>query len=194
MTTSKFVVCSYFTDGTGYEKEARTLEASLILHEIWPYHIERVKNFGTWQKNTLYKARFILRMMTKFPDYSVVFTDADSMFHSYPQLFGDMNGVDFGCHYRDWRARRGELLSGTLYIANNSRMRRIVSEWIEMNKNRPHMLEQRNLESVIRKNAGKINIHRLPIEYCCIFDDENRRKIRPVIEHFQASRRLKGAV
>lgn len=186
-----FIVVSYFTAKTGYEKEARTLEASLILHKIEPYHIQKVSNLGNWQKNTLHKARFILQMMLKFPDLSIVYTDADSMFHCYPDLFKKLDGADFACHYRNWFARQGEMLSGTLYFSNTPKMRMVVNEWIEVNKGNQQKLEQRNLERVIRRNDHKINIQRLPIEYCCIFDDEDRKKIRPVVEHFQASRRLK---
>lgn len=189
-----FIVCSYFTAKTGYEGEAKTLETSLIHHKIDPYHIERISNMGNWQKNTLYKAKFIKQMMLKFPDYSIVFTDADSIFHSYPGLFANLDGADFACHFRDWHARQGELLSGTLYIANTPKMRRIVGEWIEVNKTNQQKFEQRNLERVIRRNGHKINIYKLPVEYCCIFDDENRRQIKAVVEHFQASRRLKRAL
>ncbi len=186
-----FIVVSYFTAKTGYEKEVKTLEASLIHHKIEPYHIERVSNMGNWQKNTLHKARFVLQMMEKFPDYSIVFTDADSIFHGYPMLFQNLDGADFACHFRNWQARQGELLSGTLYFSNTPKMRNVVKEWIGVNKNNQQKFEQRNLERVIRRNAHKINIYKLPIEYCCIFDDENRKQIKPMVEHFQASRRLK---
>ncbi len=185
-----FIVCSYFTAKTGYEKEALTLEASLVLHKIEPYYIQKISNLGNWYKNTHYKARFIRNCLDKFPDLSIVFTDADSMFRGYPQLFQDIK-TDFACHYRNWAHRPGELLSGTLYFANNDKMRQVVNEWIAVNKNNQSKLEQRNLERVIRRNDHKISIHRLPVEYCCIFDDENRRRINPVVEHFQASRKYK---
>lgn len=185
-----FVVCSYFTARTGYEKEALTLEASLRLHKIEPYHIQKISNLGNWYKNTHFKAKFIRQMFEKYPQFNIVFTDADSVFHAYPKLFGEIN-ADFGCHFRNWFARQGELLSGTLFFKNNGKMMKIIDEWIEINKNNKNKLEQRNLERVIRRNDHKISIYKLPIEYCCIFDDEDRRQLNPVIEHFQASRKYR---
>jgi len=188
---SEFIVCSYFTAGTGYEKEALNLEASIILNKIEPYFIQRISNLGNWRKNVFHKPKLIKMMMKKHPDLNIVFTDADSQFHSYPELFKKIN-ADFACHFRNWHAKQGELLSGTLFVKNSNKMMKIIDEWIETDKHNHNVNQpQRNLERVIRKNSHKISIYRLPIEYCCIFDDENRRKIRPVIEHFQASRRFR---
>lgn len=185
-----FIICSYYTAKTGYEEEALNLEASMVLHKIEPYYIQRIGSLGNWQKNTLFKARFIRQMLDKFPKFSIVFTDADSVFHCYPDLFKNIQ-TDFACHFRNWHARVGELLSGTLYFANNGKMRKIVDEWIEVNKHNSDKMEQRNLERVIRRNSHKISIYKLPVEYCCIFDDMNRREIKPIIEHFQASRKYR---
>jgi hypothetical protein len=40
----------------------------------------------------------------------------------------------------------------------------------------------------------KINVFRMPREYTCIFDYRANRGAQPVIEHFQASRKLKSEV
>lgn len=188
-----FIVCSYYTAKTGYEKEALTLEASFRLHKIEPYHIQRISNLGSWQKNTHFKAKFIKMMLKQYPQMAIVFVDADAVFHSYPKLFGEI-GVDFACHFRNWHHRQGELLSGTLFFKNNGKMSRIVDEWIAVNKQNQIKFEQRNLERVIRRNAHIIDIYKLPVEYCCIFDDDNRRQLNPVIEHFQASRKYRRII
>ena len=187
-----FIVTSFYTANTGYEKEVLNLEASLVLYDI-PHHVQRVSNLGSWQKNTLFKAKFIKWMMGAYPKKAIVFVDADAVFHCYPDLFEKIE-TDFACHFRNWHARQDELLSGTLYFKNSPKMMGIVDEWIEVNKLNKDKLEQRNLERVIRRNGHKISIYHLPIEYCCIFDDDNRRKFKVIIEHFQASRRLKRSI
>ena len=132
-------------------------------------------------------------ILEKFFDIDIVWTDADSIFHSYPKLF-DIIDCDIALHFRDWRPIPGELLIGTIYHRNNEKIRKLINDWIRFNRKNKMRRAQLNFESVFKRNKNGLNVFRLPMEYCCIFDDEKRSKIQPVIEHFQASRKYRHMV
>jgi hypothetical protein len=46
----------------------------------------------------------------------------------------------------------------------------------------------------IEKAGEKVRVYRHPFAYTCIYDYPQAFKIEPVIEHFQASRRLRREV
>lgn len=123
---NKFIVVSYYTKGTPYQAEAAKLEGSLINHKA-PYHIAAVPNLKSWGKNTHFKAIFIKNMLDQFFGVNIVFTDADSIFHCYPQMFAELD-CDIAVHFRNWRHAQNELLSGTIYLANNKIVRRVVDD------------------------------------------------------------------
>lgn len=188
---SNFVVVSFATADTPYEGEIEKLIKSAKKFDI-PIHVEILSNRRSWQKNTQLKGPFLSRMLYK-KDKNIVWMDADAIFHSYPILFDEIK-ADIGVHYRTWKHARNELLTGTIFIKNNERMRKIIDEWIIECKRNSHHSSQRPFQKIIRRNEHLLKIERLPIEYCCIFDDDKRHKISPVIEHFQASRRFRRTV
>lgn len=189
---NKFIIVSYYTKKTGYQQEAVRLEQSLMKYGI-PYHIAAVPNLGSWLKNTHLKAVFMKNILEKFYGVDIVWTDADSIFHSYPKLF-DTIDCDIALHFRDWRPIPGELLIGTIYHRNNGKVRKLINDWIRFNRHNKLQRAQLNFESVFKQNKKDLKVVKLPIEYCCIFDDEKRSRIKPVIEHFQASRKYRQAV
>ena len=189
---NKFIVVSYYTKGTPYQKEAVKLENSLMKHGI-PYHIGAVPNRGSWQKNTHFKAVFVRNMLKEFTGINIVFTDADSVFYSYPKLFEDLD-CDIAFHLRNWKHGRDELLSGTIYLANNEKVHQLVDDWIIINRANSGYWEQRNLQRALRLSKRNLSISYLPMEYCCIFDDEKRKFCTPVIEHFQKSREYRRII
>ena len=186
---NKFIVVSYYTKGTPYQKEAVKLERSLMKHGI-PYHIGAVPNRGSWQKNTHFKAIFIRNMLKEFISVNIVFTDADSIFHTYPKLFEDLD-CDIAFHFRNWKYGHNELLSGTIFLANNKKIHQLVDDWIRINRKNPLIWEQKNLQRAVIRRKHILQMTNLPMEYCCIFDDEKRKFCDPVIEHFQKSRQYR---
>lgn len=185
-------IVSFYTKGTGYGDYAKRLAKSLLPLNV-PFEIHEVPNRRDWNKNCHYKAIFMKQMLLENPGTDLIWVDADAIFHQYPELFGQLD-CDFAAHFRIWIHNPNELLSGTLFIANTDIMLNIVEEWIVMNRKQPGNWDQKNLQRVIRSNRFLIKVFNLPIEYCCIFDDQNRKRIDPVIEHFQASRKLRRAV
>ena len=106
---------------------------------------------------------------------------------------------DIGIRYQDFRWRKNECLSGTIFLANNDKVMKVCEEWEKINikeRSNRQNLEQWNLGSAINvmKNTLNLKVQNLPPEYTFIFDSMKLMypSIKPVIEHFQASRTNRG--
>jgi hypothetical protein len=187
---------AYYTIGTPYEGEAIKLKSSLdkldLLHDI-----VGVPSMGSWQQNTRFKAKFLQQMLTKHKGHNLVYVDVDAVVHSIPILFKDYT-CDIGIRYQDFRWRKNECLSGTIFLANNENVMKVCKEWENINikeSSDKQNLEQWNLGSAISSlhNSLNLKISNMPPEYTFIFDSMKLiyPNINPVIEHFQASRRFK---
>lgn len=186
------IVISYYTEGTGYEKEVQGLLSSLRRFNL-EYDIKGIKSLGDWQKNTHYKAKFIKAMLMKHRK-PVLWIDADAVINKYPFLFNDLD-ADVACYFRNYgkfpissRKEGKELLSGTLYFDHNEKVLALLSKWIKANKANPTRWEQKNLEEAIKGWDGRIV--ELPPQYCKIFDTM-KSVDNPAITHYQASRHLR---
>ena len=191
---NRWHLTSFYTAKTGYAKMAPKFKQSAIDAGIEEMTIDEYPNLKDWHKNTRIKAVIIREHLIGLEGLydAIVFVDIDARFHSYPKLFDELT-CDFAAHFRNWRHARDELLSGTLFFRINKRTRDLVADWIELNRQNPTIWEQKNLQRAF-KRAPTLKHANLPIEYCTIFDDSNRSKIEPVIEHFQASRKLRYEV
>jgi hypothetical protein len=188
---------AYYTVDTPYEAEAIKLKTSLdkldLLHDI-----VGVPSMGNWQQNTRFKAKFLQQMLTKHKGHNIVYVDVDAVVHSIPILFKDYT-CDIGIRYQDFRWRKNECLSGTIFLANNEKVMRVCEEWERINikeRDDNRNLEQWNLGSAISllRSELSLDILNMPPEYTFIFDSMKLiyPSITPVIEHFQASRQNKN--
>ncbi len=185
---SNYIVIAYYTIGTGYAEKVINLEASLQKFKL-PYEIVPIRHQGSWQANTQYKPYVIKQMLIKHFPKDIVYIDADAVVQSYPDLFEHFSG-DFGAVLFD----QAELLSGTLYLANNPRVMALVDRWIEGCFKNPMLWEQKVLQYILKEASDlKIKVAFLPYAYCKIFDAP-RGDAPTVIEQFQASRELKKEV
>ena len=194
------IVVGYYTLDTPYEEEAKNLLASLnklgLNHDILG-----VKTLGNWQANTRFKAGFMLDMLIKWPNHRLLYVDCDAVVHSPPNLFKNYK-CDIAVRWQDFRWRKNECLSGTIYMENNERTKRICELWRDVNikeGNQSTRMEQWNLDTVIDKMKAEdpnFSYKNLPPEYTMIFDSMRGMypNIVPVIEHFQASRRFRNDV
>jgi len=195
MNFRELLYISFYTQGTIYQDYAKKLDESMTKHGLGRM-ILPVKDSGSWSKNTHKKATIILGIMNETQKHIIlpgfVWVDCDAIIHKQPALFNEIyeQGFDVGVHFRNWYHAKNELLSGTIFFANNQKVRRLIRNWIAFNKSNPGIWEQRNLWRALSTTDG-LKVYKLPIEYCCIFDDQNRKKIDPVIEHFQASRKAR---
>lgn len=193
------IVVAYYTIGTPYEAEANKLVNSLKSLNL-NYDVVGVPNLGSWQANTRFKAKFMEDMLNKHKDKNLLYIDSDAIVHSRPILFKNYT-ADIAVRWQDFRWRKEECLSGTIFMANNDKTRELCRRWQNTNMNEganATTFEQWNLGSVIKQmeTEGKIKTDNLPPEYTMIFDSMRVMypNIVPVIEHFQASRKLKNKI
>lgn len=197
-----YQVISFFTKDTGYEEEIKNLERSLQQLRI-PYHFFGYPETGSWRGNLNYKSQCILEAMDMFPDKDIVFLDSDAIVRRDPVLFDQLSrshAYDLSAHFYQYSDKSGgalELLSGTLWIANNETCRTLVRRWHEIGLKRDDVKHQQCLRLAKRELIAEglaIRVNRHPFAYTCIFDYPAARQCVPVIEHFQASRRLRHKV
>jgi hypothetical protein len=120
-----FVVTSFYTPGTVYEKSAKErLIPSLKQFDI-PHFVVPMKTSGSWEANIHCKADVIDWALGGWPMSNVVWLDADAEVVQYPELFAE-NEWDFAPH---WREPRKNLSSGTMFFRNNVLTRRLVEHW-----------------------------------------------------------------
>ena len=198
-TLDNLMVVGYYTVNTPYEEEAQNLLQSLNKLRI-NHDISGVKTLGNWQANTRFKAGFMLDMLIKWPNHRLLYVDVDAVVHKSPDLFKNYS-CDIAVRWQDFRWRKNECLSGTIYMENNERTKRICELWRDININEGNgssRMEQWNLDTVINqmKKDPNFTYKNLPPEYTMIFDSMRGMypNVVPVIEHFQASRRFKKDV
>ena len=179
-------IVSYYTENTPYEAEAKRLQASLSNWEVLT-HIAPGRNYGSWEKNCQYKARFILECLEQFSD-DIVWVDADAEVLREPILFETLD-ADVAYHYLE---HREELLSGTVFFKNNKETRAMIERWIALNDTNMEW-DQRNLQEVLRRDK-QLRQAILPAEYCAIYRHRVQKVEEPVIQHYQASRRHKRTI
>lgn len=197
----QWMVISFYTKGTGYEREIKKLEASLKRFGIH-YHFYGSKQYGSWRANLNAKSACILAALDKYPQKDIVFLDSDAIVRQYPELFDRLSfsGLhDMAAHFHAYpqSVPGGSLLSGTLWFRNNKTARALVKLWHQIGLDFPQVRHQHCLRLAIdemRRAGRKVNVFRMPREYTCIFDYRANRGAQPVIEHFQASRKLKSEV
>lgn len=203
-----WIIVAYFTKETGYEKEAEKLVNSIkkINNEsgFADYEVVGITNLGDWNKNTHHKPVFIKKMLDKYEKCNIVYVDADAQILNYPKFFDNLD-CDFACHFRKKKSQKHldqpvgyivpeyELLSGTLYFANNDKSRLLISNWEKRCNQDRLTFDQRLLHQSLKNVADKIliRIKDLPPEYCKIKGQMSIEDSEAVILHNQASKKLK---
>ena len=176
----------------------------------YPFKSYEMSSKGSWVHNCTMKADVVLQALNEFK-CGVVWTDADARFKAVPTIFEQLNDYDFGCywipdvwnqsknsHLRPWGSDRGNeaLAGGTMYFNNTQASRDLIQEWKEESQANPTRWEQQSLQKVWDKyDKQGLKTFNFPQSYCKVFDCrwfEPEKEI--VIEHTQASRRLKGTI
>lgn len=188
-----YITVAFFTFNTIYEQEIKNLETSLKKLGM-KYHLLGVPDLGSWVKNCAHKPKFIRQMMHEYPDFNILYVDADAIIQQKPVLFDDFDG-DVGIHYRNGV----ELLSGTIFLKNTGEVQTLIEQWINIQEYKQDVWDQKVLAEVINMAKSDrpgplanldLKIIDLPPTYTQIFDTMKNAG-KPVIEHFQASRRAK---
>lgn len=191
MPRTSYKAVAFCTPGP-YEREAARLKTSAQEHGV-DLHIQLVSPME-WSEAVMSKPGFILRMMDQFKDRPILYVDADAVFRQKPDPMPD--GVDFACHwFRRTKQHPVEMLTGTLWFRNTVIVREFVAEWAETTREYgwSSTPEQESLAEAFRKWKDRLVYHDFGPEMVFIFDDFKEiypGKV-PIIEHFQASRRLR---
>jgi hypothetical protein len=191
------VVISFFTEGTSYEQEVKNLKESLELFGM-EADIQGVAPLGTWERNCAYKARFIRDTYFRL-DRPVLWLDADAVVRDYPLLVAGAE-ADFAIH----RCAGWQFASGTLYFNRTCLGQLLLETWVQHCEARPDIWDQIHIDRAWEEVTARHPLYTmwLPQSYAKIFDREweNEGTVppglmrQPVIEQFQASRRLKQEV
>lgn len=188
---------SYYTPD--YKERARALLRSMRKLDL-DFDVRPIEEKGSWQKDSQYKAKFMWDMLIENFDRNkgvgrpLVWVDADAEILNYPAQFF-RGGTDFAAvEWRHPNIDKTELLSGTLYFANNVKCHRLVDAWVEECIAKPDDWDQRCLRRALNRFADDgLKITFLPVTYCFIFDIHRQiyPQVDPIICHYQASREAK---
>ena len=179
----------FYTINTPYKNEADRLIESLKAYN-YRYQLYAMPSKGCWVLNCGMKPRVIQQALQDFPDEDILYLDADATVEgSLKGLLEEVDGYDLGVHYRN----NHELLSGTIFLRNNWKIRKLVRLWIIAQDIYANTWDQKVLAQVLEEEKG-IKVAALSPEYCKIFDKEMGCTGKPIIVHHQASRRLKPMV
>lgn len=190
----QFLVIAYYTENTSYEALAGKLKKSLANFNL-SHYIEGIKDLGSWEKNTHYKAHFI-KSILESRNQDILYVDVDAQFKAYPDLIEKLD-CDIAYRTQDFRWRADEALSGTIFLKNNDKVKRFVNRWIELNeaipaqRMKPETWEQKNMQRAQRE-MGELVYYNLPPEYTFIYDHMKMMYpgVSPVVEHYQESRNV----
>jgi len=198
---------TYWTRGNGYEAEFAKLKASAGEFGVTLMDTElRAADFGSWKAVVGYKPQFIYNALVRCLETRVdgiLWIDADAIVRR-PLDWALFASCDVAWHlFRRYPKADDEFLTGTMFFRVTAPVLEFVEEWALAT---PAMKfsdtpEQLSLKSTwIKAHAGawtwkeRLRHTDLPPEWVWIFDDFPAiygKDRRLVIEHHQASRRLK---
>lgn len=171
-------------------------------------YVERMASLGSWRKNCGVKPVFLLRCLERF-HRPVVWSDIDArivgplgLFHA---LHDDYDLALFFIPNERMRPRdipggpltgRDGLASGTLWVNDTHEGRGLLEAWIRIDSGQ-HAYEQIVLGEAWYDHAPSgLRTFRLPQKFCKVFDHPwyPGQEGPVIIEHLQASRRLRSLV
>lgn len=179
---NKFIVCAFYTDA--YSKEIEQLKGSLLALNIG-FHIKKYASRGYWEANTRIKPEFLSECLDQFKNTALVYVDADAVVRKHLDLF-DVVHEDIGVFCVPSTLKYShKFLTGTLYLANNDKVKKFVNDWIAFQSGTVLGVDQDSFELAMEANP-ELTVLQLPESYVKIFDKDGEVA---VIEHFQASRK-----
>jgi hypothetical protein len=202
LSSKKFpLIVSYYTQDTLYCLEAQNLIASCERFGL-KYCVEAIPSFGSWELNCAYKPFFLLEKMQLFQQ-PLLWIDADGVFESSPTWIEAFGG-DIALRWDEQAPLDcpSKAISSTIFIGVTEKVKQLLRLWAletEQQFNDPKRVTEFWDQIALRDClvAGKIqlDLRPLPIPYAHIFDHHSELEDRkPVIVHYQASRRLKHLI
>lgn len=194
--TARPIVVSFYTPA--YEAHAHALEKSCRLFGL-ETDIVAVPQADNWHNTVNLKPKIIKAALERHKR-PVLWLDADARIRAYPEYFDGLQADAAFC-FVDWDlfpekrgCRRGEeLLAGTCYFRPTRRTYRLIDEWIQELEDSPGIIDQETLQGILTQPPHNYDVSTIPMSYCQIFDHMAALGA-PVIEHLQASRKLRAEV
>lgn len=165
---------------------------------------------GSWRLNCGFKPVFLLDEIDRY-DEPILWVDIDGRFRESPDLVLTATFAaeyDFACWFIPWdqmqpdhrpggaKTKHDGLASGTMWFNNTEAARELLRVWIGRDTGQ-YAYEQIVLgEAWHYARPPSLRTSRLPQGYCKVFDRKWKRGEHGpvVIEHLQASRRLRRTV
>lgn len=187
-------VISYYSPE--YTKHAQRLTSSLIKYSI-DYQCIGMPKFSSWHAGVSFKPTYIMNALDNFTNYDgVLWIDADAYLKRWIP-WDELEGADVGATRFRWSpSHKNEMLTGTLYFANNAKVRMLVEQWVGETRKYAHSdtPEQDALLNLAHTWAQTILFKDLGIDWTYIDDPlvkQQYPKANPIIVHTQASREIK---
>lgn len=195
------MVVSFYTKDTPYALEVQNLIASCEQFGI-KIDVEGIPSYGSWELNCAYKPFFILERLKRHRR-PLLWVDADAIFVSMLKQ-SDAFTADLAVCINDSCAidHPSKVMSGTIFIAATKEAEELLRLWccecqkLLLQEGRTsEFWDQEALRNAIFSCPHSARVAKLPPEYIKIFDRPLDSASGPaIIEHYQASRRLKKLV
>lgn len=195
-------IVSYYTQNTLYQLEVQNLIASCAQFGL-KTHIEGIESFGTWELNCAYKPFFLYQKLLELQK-ELLWVDADGVFVQKPERLEAFSS-DLAVRINDDlpATHNSKVMSGVVYVNNTDKAKDLLRAWakecmrqLTQEGRTEEFWDQVALRDVLLHSEVDAKVQSLPLTYVKIvnksFDEKKHGK--PVIEHYQASRRYKRAV
>ncbi len=188
-------IISFYTLNTPYEQEAERLIESCKKWNL-DYCIEGLPSQGSWEKNCALKPFYILKKIQTLQK-PLFWVDADAAFLKAPD-FSQFGEYDVAVRSLEFlpEDHTSRVLSGSLFVNHTENAQKLIEAWCAECQLQQTDWDQVALRNVLARAPQTTRIGPLPVGYCKIYDidtffigDEE-----VVVEHYQASRRLKDLV
>jgi hypothetical protein len=188
-TESRFIVCSYFWGRNNRSKNSiRGMtygqQADRLVENCKKLGLNyNVVEFPIFAEKKIYqialglKGEFIMNCLNDFPDYNVIFLDADLQILQYPHLFE----IDADCFFLNWNEYEYkcynpyqiELPGGILGFANNHAARTMLGILNEYMINHLHLAEDKSFSGIITRHFMNTYLRCvwLPYNYMYMFQN-----------------------
>ena len=204
------IVVAFYTLNNMYEEEVKGLIESCEKFNI-RIVTRGYESRGRWARNCAIKPEFLLDMLEEHNE-DVLYLDADARIRKPPVLFMNEFNHDIGIHIMNYHKGSntregglgpislggkaitcGKVLSGTIYLKNNERVKNMVRRWIKDQILHPHKWDQKTLKHILSTECGDLNLDicNIPPNYTHMIGPAMANFGDPIIEHMQVSKIFK---
>ena len=192
------LIVAYYTPGP-YEAHADELRSTLLYFDL-EHEIDELPAAGDWRANAHLRPAYLREKCRRHPGRRLLSLDIDARVRSNPFPALEQIECDAGFHTHIRPNSGGsEPLPGTLLLCPTPRADQLLSTWAGMNEEHPSLNDRDNFAVAIADclmNEPGLIVGELGVEFTFIFDTHRRMYPgrKPVIEHMQASRRLRKEI